>query len=344
MKLLIVLAMFSFAFIQTNAQTNQPDLYLTKSLASEDIQFVEASTSGGSIKVEGVPSNEARLEIYIRSNNGKTLSKEEIESRLNANYDLKVDVASQKLSVITKTKNRWSGKNALSISYRIFIPKNTTTNLQTSGGSISLDNLSGNQDFQTSGGSLSVNNVSGRINGQTSGGSISLKNSSDEIRLVTSGGSIKAENCKGNIRLVTSGGSLKLNDLNGNISASTSGGSVEANNITGDLVAKTSGGSVRMNGLACNLETATAGGSIDVAFLKPVKSIKVSNSAGNVRLQLPGNQGLDLSLSGSKINTGNLKNFSGSVDKNSVDGKLNGGGNDVYVSAGSGTITLNLVD
>ncbi len=68
-----------------------------------------------------------------------------------------------------------------------------STKLRTSGGSISLINLNGEQDFSTSGGSLHVEKMSGKIDGSTSGGSIHVSDSKDEIDLRTSGGSIEAK-------------------------------------------------------------------------------------------------------------------------------------------------------
>lgn len=345
MKAIIFLVATTFLGWQTFAQKSASDNpYMTRSLSGENIQFVEAATSGGSIMVVSVPNQEARLEIYIKPNNSSGLSQDEIENSLKNNYELDIAVSSGKLKVIARQKSNFIGRKSLSVSYKIYVPKNVSTDLKTSGGSISLTGLNGNQNFRTSGGSLNIDNLSGKINGKTSGGSIVLKNSSNEINLSTSGGSIKAENSNGNIVLQTSGGSLKLNELNGNIDARTSGGSVEANNISGDLIAKTSGGSIKMNGLACNLETSTSGGTMDIAFSEPVKSIRIKNAAGNVRLQLPGSQGIDLDLTGNKVNTGNLKNFDGSIQKNSVEGKLNGGGNSVNVSTASGSITLVIAD
>lgn len=342
MKALFIFALVSLTGFQIFAQKDQSDLYLTKSLSADNIHFIKAATPGGGIRVEGVSPSDARLEVYVRSNNGKTLTKEEMDSRMHSDYDLSIDVSSGKLTVITTAKSKFFGRNSVSVSYRIYVPKEVSSDLSTSGGGIALVNLKGNQNFKTSGGSLNVDGLSGRIDGRTSGGSIRLSNSSNDINLATSGGSIKAENCEGNIKLTTSGGSLSLTGLKGKINAVTSGGSVQASDISGDLSAKTSGGSIRMTSLACNLETSTSGGSIDVAFVKPVQSIKIQNSAGGVRLALPADQGIDLNLSGSRVNTGKLKNFDGSINKNVVEGKINGGGNSVYVSSASGTVTLDL--
>ena len=233
---LLLIAAGSTAMAQFDAEK---DPFMTKPLNNETIKDVFVQTSGGSISVTGVSLAEARIEVYIRGNNGRNgndLSKEEIQKRLDERYELNVSVANNKLTATAKTKERnMDWKKGLSISFRIFVPKNISTDLSTSGGSIALKNLTGNLEFSTSGGSLHIDNVSGKTNGQTSGGSIHVENSKDDIELTTSGGSIKAENCDGNMRLITSGGSLSLNDLKGNIRASTSGGSVQGKNIEGEL-------------------------------------------------------------------------------------------------------------
>jgi len=60
---------------------------------------------------------------------------------------------------------------------------------------------------------------------------------------------------------------------------------------------------------------------------------------GSIDVQLP-NKGLDLKVKGSKIHTDNLKNFSGSVEDEKLDGKLNGGGVPVTITSNSGRVSL----
>jgi DUF4097 and DUF4098 domain-containing protein YvlB len=142
------------------------------------------------------------------------------------------------------------------------------------------------------------------------------------------------------MKLATSGGSLHLENLTGDINASTSGGSVIGKTIQGELSAHTSGGNVRLEDLSCSLETSTSGGHIDVAIKEFGKYVTITNSGGNINLQIPNNKGIDLKLRGDKINTATLTNFSGSVEDDEIDGKLNGGGVPVTVRAGSGRIKL----
>ena len=340
MRKLFLLMFITAIGFYANAQNKEP--YMTKSLSGESVKNTEVQTSGGSISVTGVSAaGETKVEVYISGNNGKNeISKEEIQKRL-AQYDLNVSVSNNKLTAIAKPKERnMDWKKGLSISFKIYVLKNTSTDLTTSGGSISLTNLNGNQNFTTSGGSLNIDNVGGKIDGRTSGGSITVQNSRDDIDLTTSGGSIKANNCDGKLRLTTSGGSLNLEGLKGDIKAATSGGSVNGKNISGELVTHTSGGSIHLYELACSVEASTSGGGIDVEIKELGKYVKLSNSGGGIDLLLPKGKGVDLDLSGNRIKTDQLGNFDGKIEDDSLQGKLNGGGVSVKVRSSSGRINL----
>jgi hypothetical protein len=256
-------------------------------------------------------------------------------------YDLTVTASGNKLTAIAKLKNRITDwKRALNISFVIFVPENVSTDLSTSGGSISLLNLSGTENFRTSGGSLTVKKLSGKIIGETSGGSIEVSDSKDDIDLGTSGGSVTATNCMGKIRLGTSGGSVTLHDLNGDIKATTSGGSINGKNIIGELSAHTSGGSVGLHELSCSIDASTSGGSINVDIKEVGKYVRLNNSGGHIDLEIPKGKGYDLKLYADKINTESLSNFSGTTKETRIEGTLNGGGIPVTVDAGGGKINL----
>src|SRR5882672_8381581 len=130
------LLFFLIAGLQLSVKAQKSDKpFMTKSLSNESIKDVEVETSGGSISVSGVAVSEARVEVYITSNNNKELTNEEIQQRLNEKYNLSVSVANNKLTAIARTKekiNDW--KKALNISFKVFVPKNVSTDLSTSGG------------------------------------------------------------------------------------------------------------------------------------------------------------------------------------------------------------------
>lgn len=341
MKKYIILFAIALQCVAALAQDNKKP-YLVKELSANAIKHVFVSTSGGSITVSGAAGEKSRVEVYINGNNGFGISDEEIKKRLDERYTLTVETNGDELHAVARSKHDgdWDWHRSLNISFKVYVSRDVATKLETSGGSIHLDNLHGDERFSTSGGSLHIDKLTGDIHGSTSGGSISVSDSQDRIDLETSGGSINANNCKGDIKLGTSGGSLRLNHLDGKINAETSGGSVSADDIKGELKAGTSGGSVNLTNLACSLDTWTSGGSIHAQITQAGKYVKASVSGGHIDLSLPSKQGFDLNLRGDRVTADLGGNFSGTKEKDRVDGKLNGGG--IPVEAGGGRVNLTL--
>ena len=313
--LLLAVCLTGAAQAQFNTDTEP---YMVNSLTGKNIQKVYARTSGGSITVTG--GSEARLEVYVRpSNSSNRLSKEEIKEILDSDYEMTTSTDNNQLSVTSKRKlNNIDRRKQLSISYKVFVPQNVSTDLSTSGGSISLAGLTGTQQFTTSGGSLNLVRLNGKINGRTSGGSIKITDSKDEINLNTSGGSITAENCVGNMDLSTSGGSLNLSGLKGTIRAKTSGGSVRASDVNGELITHTSGGSINLTNMTASVDASTSGGGLNVSLKELGKYVRLSSSGGSVSVDMPGNKGMDLELRGNRIKADGLKNFNGSKSDRSM--------------------------
>lgn len=328
MKKFIVLLLGISLTVSAKAQFNaDKDPLITKILTNQSIRNVIARTSGGSIVVAGLSEGEARLEVYVKPSgmNLGSVSKSELQEKLANDYDLIISTANNQLEVTARSKSNVNWKRQLSISYKIYVPRNVSSDLSTSGGSIKLSNLNGNQRFKTSGGSLQIADIRGNIEGKTSGGSIN------------------ADKCTGGeISLATSGGSLKLSNLKGIIQARTSGGSIRGSNISGELKTHTSGGSVNLEGLSCSLETSTSGGSMNISLVDPGKYISVNTSGGSVNMSMPGNKGMNLKVKGQSVRVNPLKNFNGTTDRRSVSGTINGGGIPVNVS-GSGNVNLSLI-
>jgi DUF4097 and DUF4098 domain-containing protein YvlB len=161
------------------------------------------------------------------------------------------------------------GSRQIRVNYKVTLPQNYNVNLDTSAGSIEIENLKGEVDAQTSGGSISLEDMEGDVNIKTSGGSLDLDNIIGKINAHTSGGSIKLKlptNPTKDSKIKTSGGSITAylaKDIAVNLSAKTSGGRVSSefivngttrkHSIVGTingggpaLVLKSSGGSVRI--------------------------------------------------------------------------------------------------
>lgn len=329
------------------AQNRDQTPYLTKTFATNGLTTVRVETSGGSIAVEGDHAGEAKVEVYVQPNNwngSRNLSQAELDERL-ANYVITVETQGNTLVATAKRKdnrNIMNWKNGVSVAFRVYVPRQMTTDLRTSGGSINLSHLAGNQKFETSGGSLTMTDLDGSSRGRTSGGSINLNNCRPVVDVETSGGSIEAMASSGKIRLETSGGSVRMRDLDGDVHATTSGGSIEGNDIKGELFTSTSGGSIRLRGMAGSLEASTSSGSVEAEMVSVGKYVRLSASSGSVRVKMPLDKGLDLDLRGNRVNVPQpMAGFSGSIEKDRVRGQLNGGGIPVMLSASSGQVSIN---
>lgn len=346
MKKKILLLALSLSVIFANAQRRPgASPYLTQSFNAGAVHTINVETSGGSITVEG-GKGKGTVEMYVWPSNSdrrKQLSPTEIKAILEQYYDIDVRVEGNRLIAKAKRKNnRWSDRTALSVSFVVYSGTAVNSELYTSGGSIALANVTGDQLFRTSGGSLKIDHAGGKIKGSTSGGGIELSNSRDNIDLSTSGGSIQADHVSGTIRLSTSGGSLALSDLTGDVNAHTSGGSITASDINGTFITGTSGGSVTLKGISGNLEAHTSGGRIAAAMVRTKDYVKLSTSAGSIDLRLPRTPDVQLNLRGSRVMVSPLNNFNGSIDKNRVSGTLGNGRLQVAATASSGTVEVSL--
>jgi len=329
MKKLFVVCISVFLNATLFANNLQKDPFITRTFPAASIKSVEVTTSGGSITVAGDATKDAIVEVYVSRDKW---SNEKIKETLEENYTLDIKVESGKLLVSAKSKKNISNWNldGLNISFKIIVPKQVSSNLQTSGGSIHISKLTGAQDIKTSGGSLTIEDVSGNIKGKTSGGSINVSNANDNIELSTSGGSITAKDCNGKVSLKTSGGSLHLNNLNGDVIASTSGGSIKAKEVKGTLKAGTSGGSITLDDISGSVDAHTSGGSINVTMVSVSDYVKLSNS-GNTNLTIPANNGYNLKIKGNKVETSGLKDFRGNMDSKSLEGTMGNGGANIEI-------------
>jgi hypothetical protein len=153
MKTLNSILAILFISFTVLAQTNEDKPYMVKTFSAKDITNLKMNTSGGSLTVVGTTDAEAKIEVYVRSNNwngSDNLSKEELEERLK-NYELSVTQEGNAIVAFSKNKtNNWD-KKSLSIAFKAFVPQKSSVDLRTSGGSISVKGITENVNGKTSG-------------------------------------------------------------------------------------------------------------------------------------------------------------------------------------------------
>ena len=279
-------------------------VYRTESFSVSGPTELKVRTSGGYISVEGGTDGEITVEMIVKKR-GRTITPSDSDLE---DFDITIDQRGNEVlaSAERKKSGMWRNRDGISISFKVTTPRDTQTDLSTSGGSLSLSNLEGTQDARTSGGAIRLEDLTGTINARTSGGSINLKRLEGDIEVRTSGGAIRADQLAGTIELRTSGGSISMDQLSGSIDARTSGGSIrgEFTQITDQLTLRTSG--------------------------------------GNIKVSVPGDLGMDLKVRGNYVDMP-LRNFTGESKRNRINGEMNGGGVDVELTTSGGGVKVTFI-
>jgi DUF4097 and DUF4098 domain-containing protein YvlB len=263
----------------------------------------------GSIIVRGADIDSVEVEILreVRTTNEKRASE------ILNNYDVQYHHSGNDLTIEAKYKKKglrgfWNnvGKH-LRVKFVITVPSEYNVDLNTKGGSISVEHLRGEVLCHTSGGSLDFDNIEGNISGKTSGGSISIGEVVGQSNIRTSGGSIHIKLAEGPVDAHTSGGSITVEEVIGAIKAHTSGGSVKA-----------------------------------TISRQPDSDCSLTTSGGSITVHLSTDIGLDLDAktSGGRVHSDFRIALSGEVNKRSMKGEMNGGGPELYLRTSGGSIYL----
>ncbi|HVR39127.1 MAG TPA: DUF4097 family beta strand repeat-containing protein [Thermoanaerobaculia bacterium] len=222
--------------------------------------------------------------------------------------------------------NRWFHWNdSLSVQWNIRVPKNYSVDLRTSGGDVHLTDVSGEVEVRTSGGDIDAGRITGPADLRTSGGDIDVMSAS------------------GNVNAHTSGGDIKVGDTTGSVEVKTSGGSIELARVSGDVNARTSGGGIRIEEARGRVDASTSGGSITARFAQqPAGDSRLSTSGGSVTVFLAANVGADLDAhsSGGGVRSDLPITIVGSQERDSLEGKINGGGPRLVLRTSGGGISV----
>lgn len=275
------------------------EAYRISTFSVNDGVMLDVRTSGGFIYVMGRDVDEVTVEMYVRKRGRYITEPTDLQ-------DWKIDISKKGNTVTAHAKKestmRWN-RNTLSVAFVVYAPVEAVSKLRTSGGSLRLANLRGDQSAHTS------------------------------------GGSINAEGVLGNMELRTSGGSITVKDVQGEVTLNTSGGRISVDDLLGELKARTSGGSISLNGVEGNVSASTSGGSINAEILSPKDRIELRTSGGSITVTVPQNRGYNLDLNGNRVSA-DLENFTGEYKRNEIEGRMNGGGTLLKARTSGGSVNL----
>ncbi len=211
----------------------------------------------------------------------------------------------------------------ISISYDVTVPAQTTVYARTGSGSIDVGDLSGPVDANTGSGSITVGRVAGAVTAGTGSGGIA----------VTGAGSLNARTGSGSIRGSAVAGALTASSGSGSVHVAQSG--------KGDVNVSSSSGDVEVTGVNGAARVSASSGSIVVEG-RPAGPWDVHSSSGGVTLRIPADARFDLDahVSSGRIETAHAITMTGTIDKQRLQGKVQGGGPLVSVRTSSGGIRI----
>ena len=127
-----------------------------------------------------------------------------------------------------------------------------------------------------------------------------------------------------NSELRTGGGTIIVAELTGSMSADTSGGRLAFENINGKIFGRTSGGSI-----SAKLKSPVPG------------DVNLETSAGSIDVMVPPDAGLDIEAEASSGRVISELPFIGTrTDRDTMKGKINGGGKSLVLRSGAGSISI----
>lgn len=134
--------------------------------------------------------------------------------------------------------------------------------------------------LETMGGHITVEDVSGDLDAYTAGGHILAGNVAGNARLRSGGGHVRAGEIRGAAQLETEGGNVTVGQAGALVSVRTGGGQIDFGEVHGPVRAQTAGGGIRMMYAAGPLEIASVGGGI--CLTNVTNTIRAETIEGNI--------------------------------------------------------------
>jgi DUF4097 and DUF4098 domain-containing protein YvlB len=287
---------------------------LEKNLKLEPGGSFTLKTDVGAVRIRGTSQSGARIVV--------TSKREDLDDIFRFSFD----EGSGSVSVTAQRKHKLSsffGSNNYKVVFEVEVPTKTRVDVDTSGGSIVLHSLEGEAKLDTSGGSIEVEDHAADVVAHTSGGSITLSRIRGKAKIDTSGGGIHAREIAGTLDAETSGGSIELDDVKGDIHAHTSGGGIDIREAGGRVDADTSGGSVQ----AAFARGNARGGTIE-------------SSGGGVSVAVDPSVGLSIDASGNSVHADVPVTVHGDISRHHLQGKLNAGGETLRLRTSGGSVRI----
>ncbi len=268
-------------------------------------------------------------------------------------------------------KAECDGSNRRYTDFDIQAPAQTAMiKLETEGGAVTVNNISGKVIANTGGGNIKLDQVGGAISASSGGGDIEIGKVGSDVKAETGGGSIHidsaggqiaAKSGGGNLRigagklmiLETGGGRIQVNKCDGRIRAESGGGGIELNDVLGPVEIQTGGGSIKVGPVSGGIRAETGSGPIIATLARggiAFTDSRLETSVGDIVVYVP--EGLPITIraaveaargQGIQSDFSEIKvHPSGQYGPREfyAEGSLNGGGPVLHVHTSTGNIAI----
>ena len=216
----------------------------------------------------------------------------------------------------------------------------------TAGGHIRVGNISGDAWLHSGGGHITAGKIDGRVDLETDGGNITVAQAGSLVTVRTGGGQIDFGEVRGSVRAQTGGGGIRVMTVSGPMQVESTGGSICLTKVAGTVQASTGDGTITA---WINPETENARGTVHLAGAS-----QLASGNGDVIVFLPRNLAANIEAvvaSGDPhhieydpslhLNVQWAPGGSGAVH---ATGALNGGGAPLRLRTANGVIRLKFLD
>jgi hypothetical protein len=282
---------------------------------------LEVSTARGKVDVSaGEPGRvEVEGDVTVRADWNVPANARELAQQVAGAPPIRQDGAVVRLELPAAR----DAQRAVTISYRVRVPPDTTVHTVSASGETSVRDVKGPVDVRTQSAGIAVAGLAGRV------------------RIITGSGDVEARDMAGPVSVNTGSSTFTGTGLGSSLQVRTGSGRIEAT-LTGggDVDVETGSSSVTLRGVRGALAVKSHSGAVAVSGA-PQRDWTITSSSSRVDLQLAGSAGIALdaaSRSGSVSVDG--APLAGEATKRSARGTLNGGGPAVRVRSSSGAIRV----
>lgn len=222
--------------------------------------LIDIRNTNGSIEVEGWEKDF----VVIKAEKRAQASGKHRAERLLKEIQIEINRDNDEITIVTHLPRNQSrgfldwifgGGGSCSVSYHLFVPRQSNLEVKTTNGAISAAVIEGKLNFRTTNGKIRGKELAGRVNAHTTNGSIGLDFnklfSDNDMGFFTTNGSIKVflpDNVKCRIRAKTTNGSLSTDfplKIKGKYTSKRIMGEINGGGALLEFV--TTNGSIRIN-------------------------------------------------------------------------------------------------